>query len=138
MCAEASRRLHGRFPLRAQHCLRGMTLIEVLVALSVVAITLAAGFKAAGGLTVNAQRLADLTVAQWCAENQLTALRLSRTYPNTGNGEFQCQQLGRQLQGLQSVKGTPNPNFRRVDTRVLDEQGQSVVSISTVVSRYPD
>ncbi|RRS06201.1 type II secretion system protein GspI [Aquabacterium soli] len=117
---------------------RGMTLIEVLVALSVVAITLAAGFKAAGGLTVNAQRLADLTVAQWCAENQLTNLRLARVYPDPGEGEFQCQQLGRQLKGLQRVKTTPNPNFRRVDTQVLDEQGQSVVSISTVVSRYPD
>lgn len=117
--------------------LRGMTLIEVLVALSVVAITLAAGFKAAGGLTVNAQRLSDLTVAQWCAENQLTALRLARPYyPDTGEGEFQCQQLGRQFKGLQRVKATPNPDFRRVDTQVLDEQGQSVVSISTVVSRY--
>lgn len=117
---------------------KGMTLIEVLVALSVVAITLAAGFKAAGGLTVNAQRLSDLTIAQWCAENQLTNLRLARAYPDTGDGEFQCQQLGRQFKGLQHVKSTPNPDFRRVDTQVLDEQGQSVVNISTVVSRYPN
>lgn len=132
MRAEASRRCLRRFPHRP----RGMTLIEVLVALSVVAITLAAGFKAAGGLTVNAQRLSDLTVAQWCAENQLTALRLSRTYPDTGNGEFQCQQLGRQLKGLQHVRATPNPDFRRVDAQVLDEQGQSIVNLSTVVPRY--
>lgn len=116
----------------------GMTLVEVLVALAVVAITLAAGFKAAGGLTVNAQRLSDLTVAQWCAENQLTGLRLSRVYPGTGDGEFQCRQLGRQLKGLQQVKATPNPDFRRVDTQVLDEQGMSIVNISTVVPRYPD
>lgn len=119
----------------ARHA-RGMTLIEVLVALAVVAITLAAGFKAAGGLTVNAQRLSDLTVAQWCAENQLTALRLSQVFPNTGDGEFQCQQLGRKLTGLQSVKATPNPNFRRVDAKVLDEQGQPIVNLTTVVPRY--
>lgn len=113
-----------------------MTLIEVLVAVAVVAMTLSAGFKAAGGLTVNAQRLSDLTVAQWCAENQLTALRLAQVYPDTGNGEFQCQQLGRKLTGLQTVKATPNPDFRRVDTKVLDELGQPIVSLSTVVPRY--
>jgi len=56
---------------------RGFTLIEVLVALAIVAVTLGAGIKAAGSLTNNTQRLADVTAAQWCADNQLTGLRLS-------------------------------------------------------------
>src|SRR5690606_20208452 len=76
---------------------RGMTLIEVLVALAIVAITLAAGFKAAGGLTVNAQRLTDLTVAQWCAENHLANIKLSKQFPGPGDSDFQCEQLGREL-----------------------------------------
>ena len=50
-----------------------MTLIEVLVALAIVAITLSAGIKAAGGLTLNAQRMSDLVLAQGCAENQITS-----------------------------------------------------------------
>ena len=78
---------------------RGMTLIEVLVALAIVAITLAAGIKAAGGLTVNAQRMDDLLVAQWCAENQLSALKLGKMYPPVGDSDFACVQLGRQLPG---------------------------------------
>jgi general secretion pathway protein I len=53
---------------------RGFTLIEVLVALAIVAVVLGAGLKAAGALTNNAQRLADVTAAQWCADNQLAAL----------------------------------------------------------------
>ena len=48
-----------------------MTLIEVLVALAIVAVTLSAGIKAAGGLTLNAQRMSDLVLAQGCAENQI-------------------------------------------------------------------
>ena len=46
---------------------RGFTLIEVLVALAIVAVTLGAGIKAAGSLTSNTARLADVTAAQWCA-----------------------------------------------------------------------
>jgi len=42
----------------ARRCL-GFTLVEVLVALAVVAVTLASGIKAAGALTQNAERLAD-------------------------------------------------------------------------------
>ena len=59
----------------------GFTLVEVLVAVAVVAITLAAGLKAAGALTDNAQRLGDIVNAQWCADNALTNLRLGKQFP---------------------------------------------------------
>lgn len=120
--------------LHAKH--RGMTLIEVLVALAVVAITLSAGIKAAGGLTLNAQRMVDLTIAQWCAENQLTALRLSRAYPSVGDSDFTCQQMGRDLPGKMVVRPTPNINFRRVDTQILDEEQRPVVRLSTILPRF--
>src|SRR5204862_5250089 len=55
---------------------RGFTLIEVMVALAIVAITLGAGIKAAGALADNAARLTDVSLAQWCADNELTGLRL--------------------------------------------------------------
>lgn len=115
---------------------RGMTLIEVLVALAIVAITLTAGIKAAGGLTVNAQRMSDLTSAQWCAENQLTAIRLGKLFPPVGDSDFTCSQLGRQLPGRMVVRPTPNINFRRVDAQVMDENQQTIVKLSTVVSRF--
>jgi general secretion pathway protein I len=118
------------------HRAAGMTLIEVLVALAIVAITLAAGFKAAGGLTVNAQRLTDLTTAQWCAENQLVNLKLNKTWPSVGDSDFACRQLGRDLPGSLQVKGTPNPNFRKVDVVVFDENRQVIVRVSTVAPRF--
>jgi general secretion pathway protein I len=113
----------------------GMTLIEVLVALAIVAITLSAGIKAAGGLMVNAQRMSDLMVAQWCAENQLTSLKLGKIYPPVGDSDFTCQQLGRSLPGHMVVRPTPNNNFRRVDAQVNDEQDQFIVKLSTVLGR---
>lgn len=115
---------------------RGLTLIEVLVALAIVAVTLAAGIKAAGALADNTQRLADITAAQWCADNQLTAMKLMKQFPGVGDSEFLCEQLGVSYRGTLEVRPTPNPNFRRADAVVSDANGRQVLTLSTVLARY--
>ena len=113
----------------------GFTLLEVLVALAVVSIALAAGLRASAALTDNAQRLSDVMVAQWCADNQLTELRLRRTFPGVGDSDFTCEQLGRTYKGLLITRPTPNPSFRRVDAQVSTEDGLPLVTLSTVLGR---
>lgn len=113
----------------------GFTLIEVLVALVIVAIALGAGIKAAGALTNNAERLTLVSAGQWCAENLLTELRLSKQFPNIGESPFTCEQLGRNYAGKLRVSPTPNPNFRRVDADVADDQGRPVLSLTTIIGR---
>ncbi len=113
----------------------GFTLLEVLVALALLSITLGAGLRAAGVLVDNAQRLEEVTAAQWCADNQLTALRLVRAFPGVGDADFSCEQLGRRYVGQLQTRATPNPSFRRVDARVADEDGRPLVSVSTVLMR---
>jgi general secretion pathway protein I len=114
----------------------GFTLVEVLVALAIVAVALAAGMRAAGALTSNTERLAAVTAGQWCAENALTNLRLAHQLPGVGDADFSCEQLGRSYPGTLVTRPTPNPNFRRVDASVRDEAGQPLVTITTVVGRY--
>jgi len=114
---------------------RGFTLIEVMVALAIVAITLGAGVRAAGSLTGNSQRLSDVSAAQWCADNRLTGLKLARIYPDVGDGTFGCEELGRSYAGRQIVRPTPNPNFRRVDAQVLDDNGNPILTLSTIMGR---
>ncbi len=114
----------------------GFTLVEVLVALAIVAIALGAGLRSAGVLADNADRLAAVSAAQWCADNQLTGLRLARQLPGIGDSDFTCEQLGRSFKGQLQTRPTPNPNFRRVDARVATEDGVPLVSLSTVLGRY--
>jgi general secretion pathway protein I len=121
---------------RAPRGASGFTLVEVLVAVAVVAITLAAGLKAAGALTDNAQRLSEIVNAQWCADNALTNLRLGKQFPGVGDADFSCNQMGRDYQGRLVTRPTPNPNFRRVDAVMLDAGGTPLLTLSTVLGRY--
>ena len=112
----------------------GFTLIEVLVALGIVAVALMVGLQAIGSLSHQADRQTLSMLGQICAENELIRLRLRRQLPDTGNEQIECLQAGRALQVELSVRPTPNPNFRRVDARVL-EQGAYVLQLSTVMGR---
>jgi general secretion pathway protein I len=115
---------------------RGFTLVEVLVAVAIVAIALGAGMRAAGSVIDNAQRLQDVISAQWCADNYLTNIKLARQVPGIGELEFTCDQLGRTYRGRMLSATTPNPNFTRVDAVISDDAGHVLVTLSTVVSRY--
>jgi general secretion pathway protein I len=109
-------------------------LIEVLVALGIVAIALLAGLKATGSLSRNAERQTTAMLGQICVENELIRLRLQRQLPDTGNSQIECLQAGHALQVNLSVRPTPNPNFRRVDARVL-AQDEYVLQLSTLMGR---
>jgi len=124
----------------SQEIAAGFTLIEVLVALAVVAIALAAGTQASGALVRNAERQSVQFLAQICAENQLVQMRLSRQLPDVGESNANCQQAGQSFTVQLQVAPTPNPNFRRVDARVEGTQTDGAVlrllTLSTVVGRY--
>ena len=115
---------------------RGFTLVEVLVALAITAVALGAGLKAAAALTDNAQRLAEVTAAHWCADNVLVGLRLAKQFPGTGETDFSCTQLGHEYRGQLRTQATPNPNFHRVDALVMNADGQVMATLSTVLGRY--
>lgn len=118
---------------------QGFTLIEVLVALGIVAIALMAGLRSTDALSKNATRQSTQWLAQICAENEFSRLRLSRQVPPVGESSASCFQAGLDLQVNLSVQVTPNPNFRRVDAKVVQRNGLEstpLLQLSTVMGRY--
>ena len=118
---------------------KGFTLIEVLVALSIVAIALMAGLRATDALSRNASRQSTQWLAQICAENEFTKLRLSRQMPSVGISSANCPQANLNLRVNLNVQATPNPNFRRIDAQVdwvTDSATTPVLQLSTVLGRY--
>lgn len=120
-----------RLPLHTS----GFTLIEILVALAIVAIALLAGTQAVSALARGAQRQSDVLLAQICAENELVKMRLSKQMPGVGDSSSPCEQGGKIYTVQLEVRPTPNPSFRRVDAKVLDAS-TPVLNIATIVSRY--
>ena len=112
----------------------GFTLIEVLVALGIVAIALTAGLKATASLGRNAERQSDVLLAQLCAENELIKLRLAHQMPGVGDSTSDCTQAGEVMQVQTSVRPTPNPNFLRVDAKVF-KKSEAQFQITTVMGR---
>lgn len=121
---------------------RGFTLIEVLVALAVVAVTLLAGLQASAALTRASERQEEQWLAELCAANELARLRLVRQLPGTGTTTVGCEQGRRQLQVRLTVQTTPNPNFRRIDAAVLrpaadgETEASVLLQVSTVMGRF--
>ncbi len=113
----------------------GFTLIEVLVALAIVATALVAGLQATGALTRDAQRQSTMVLAQLCAENALVAVRITPRMPDVGDSTSTCKQAGRDWTVRVVVRPTPNLNMRRVEAQVIADD-QPLLQISTVVGRF--
>ena len=113
----------------------GFTLIEIMVALVIVSIALLAGTQAVSALTRGAQRQSDVLLAQLCAENELTKMRLSKQMPGVGDSTGSCMQAGKEFNLRTEVRTTPNPSILRVDAWVLD-QDKPVLNISSVIGRF--
>jgi general secretion pathway protein I len=98
----------------------GFTLIEILVALAIVAVALAAGMRAIAQSTDGATALKQRTLALWVAQNRLAAAQLEPALPSTGERSGNVQQAGAPFTYRETISSTPNPAFRKIEITVAD------------------
>jgi general secretion pathway protein I len=97
---------------------RGFTLVEVLVALAILAVALAAASRASAMMADSSSELRERLLAGWVAQNRLAELQARRAWPAAGTREGEAEQAGLKLTWRETVSTTPNPAFRRVEISV--------------------
>jgi general secretion pathway protein I len=112
---------------------QGFTLLEVLVALVIIGVALAAAMRGAMALTSTAEYTREKMLAVMTAENRLLELRLARERLEQGENSAPCEQGGITFQCVQAVKPTPNPFFRRVYKASPDGSQRVLAELMTVM-----
>lgn len=102
----------------------GFTLLEVLIALAVLAIALSAAFRAVGATAGSVEGLKARMLAEWVAQNRLANIRATGAFPPLGRSDGEAEQGTLRFHWREEVKATPNPLFRRVDVSVFDSSDQ--------------
>ncbi len=92
----------------------------MLVALAIVAVALAAGFRSVAQSAEAATVLKSRTLALWVAQNRLAAAQLETPLPGTGERNGNAAQAGATFAWHETVGGTPNPAFRKIEITVAD------------------
>jgi general secretion pathway protein I len=100
----------------------GFTLVEILVALAIVAVALAAGMRALAQSADGATTLKSRTLALWVAQNRLANAQLAQPWPAAGTSEGDASQAGARFVWRETVSGTPNPAFRKIEIVVAEPQ----------------
>ncbi len=94
------------------------SLIEVLVALTILSVGLIAASRAAVVASFDQSVLRDRTLARWVAHNALADVRLQGTMAPVGKNVRLFSQAGIEFVAATQVTATPSPLFTRVEVRV--------------------
>ena len=116
---------------------RGFTLIEVLVALAIIAVALGAAVRATGMATDSTQSIKTRQLALYVAQNRLAEYAVRPLWPEAGVREGDATQAGIAFRWRERVSATPNPRFRRIEVEVAaaDDPGRNLVTLAGYTTR---
>ena len=115
----------------------GFTLIEIMVALAILAIAVAAVVATVSGHVSNAAYLRDRTLAHWVAMNKVAELQVDGDWPATGTQDGESLMADREWSWRVKVSATDDDDVRRLDVNVFadKEHKDSLASMVAYVGR---
>ncbi len=119
---------------------RGFTLVEVLVALAILAVALAAASRASLMMADSSSALRERLLAGWVAQNRLAELQARRAWPDAGTREGETEQAGMKLIWRETASTTQNRAFRRIEISVAaaDRGDHALARLTGYLSRAED
>ena len=116
---------------------RGFTLLEILVALAILAIALAAAIKAVSSHVSNETYLKERSFAHWVAMNKVAELRISGQLPNAGDLNGEATMGGMEFRWAMKVTEFQGGDVRRLDVKVTPRENpkQPLSSLIAFVGR---
>lgn len=115
----------------------GFTLLEVMMALSIVSIALVAIIGLMGNYVRNLQGLQEQTFAHWVAMNRVVELQLSDAWLETSKdnkGEDETSLFP--MRWIQTPSETPYEQMRKVEVEIFDQQDdETLTRLTTYVGR---
>lgn len=114
----------------------GFTLLEVLVALAVLAIALAALVKGVGDNAANAAYLRDKSLAHWVGMNVVADYRLAEK-SGTGSKRGEEEMANHTWYWTATLSETFDEDVRRLDVTVRGEERKDAPSLVALVAFLP-
>ncbi len=117
---------------------RGFTLVEVLVAVAILAIAMAAILSGMARYADNAAYLRDKTLALWVAHNRIANLMSQPEWPSVGRSNGNDEMGGDDWRWTAEVKETPDDRLRRIDVTVAhDQKPEATLATVSAFRRRP-
>lgn len=114
--------------------LQGFTLLEVLIAILLLALSLTALVRLAGLEARAAAHLRDTTLAQWVAANALAETRLRTAFPGVGRSDGEATLGGRRWRWQMDVNATDEASIRRLEVQVFSADTETRDDVAVVAS----
>jgi general secretion pathway protein I len=110
----------------------GFTLIEVLVAVTILAVAMGALIASGSGFVRDTAQLRDRYIASWVAQNRIAEIRIAKKWPATGEQSGLELMAGNQWEWRTQVEATQDQDMRKLTVQVFSSKDPHAAYLAVI------